>query len=302
MKSIKEIIYNHFVEYDSEKNQDRLETRIARLKETGLVHFHPSEMGMCGRALAWRYAGERESNPIEPSTRFKMKMGSCAHEAIQSILGDAGVFLEAPEELKFGKLGKLAWAYRLDGFIRLHDDNGLEERQICEIKTTYGAGWNSVETEPKKEHVYQLLSCMILENRSNGRLLYVGRDNGMLVEYEVTLNPPDSLLIAKRGAEQGVTSAPLLLKGFKEELAFMRSMEPVLIAAVKGQKFTVPPRRYKAYFKNMGDGRLNTEFQANNLKYKTDWQCSYCRHFDKCYAREMVDCRNGGKGAIVYGN
>jgi len=265
---LKEKIYDYFLEKEKEAKAQ---------KE---ITFAPSYFNACRRQIFYKKTGIEPSNKITESAYFKMALGDSSHVKIQQIISDLKnvKMLEYEKEKTIDFVG-LIFNYRVDGIIEINN-----EKYILEIKTIYGAGFKYIENEPKKEHLLQMYLYMNFEKIRKGILLYVGRDNGFMVEYIYDINQMKDIENETRNK----------IKELKE-----------LKKMIEGKK--IPDRDYQIVIKNNGitdtvTGELNLsfEFTKNKIKYKSDWQCNYCQWRDLCWKEELEKIKNykfyiGGK-------
>ena len=252
---IKELIYKHFDGIRLEKE--------AKEKDTVNINFAPSYVEKCKRQIYYNKLNVAASNPIETHSYIKFKMGDSVHLAIQDIFKSADIWVEG-EDFKEVEWNGLNWIYRIDGKLNIDNTNYL-----IEIKTVYTSGYNSIENEAKKEHEIQLFLYMLFENIDNGIILYIGRDNGHIVEYNYTLDR--------------------LRKKYKEYFEIKIKELKDLESKIKNK--IMPERDKKIYLKN-NNGNITETFQKDNVKYKTDWQCGYCQWKNLCWQEELKEIKN----------
>lgn len=246
---IKEKIYKYF---DKEKEE---------LKEK--THFNPSSLTSCKRKLYYKMKATEESNPIDNHTYVKFAMGDAVHLAIQNLLKkDKNIKLVEMENLKYGYINKLEFRYRLDYSCLISNIP-----YILEIKSTYMSGYNAVEQEPKEDHVLQLFTYMVLEQIDNGILLYVGRDNGFMVEYVFNINNE------------------------KYNNLFCDKIKELELLKENIDKNILPDKDYQIQLKN-NKGNIFDNFTKDKIKYKSDWQCSYCTYKNLCWEKELKEIEN----------
>jgi CRISPR/Cas system-associated exonuclease Cas4 (RecB family) len=202
--------------------------------------------------------GTGATNPPDEAARVKMAMGNGIHKIIQDILhGSDKVKVIESEKCKEAELNGLQFIYYVDAIIEI--DN---KKYIVEIKSTYASGWNSIEKDPKSDHVDQLMAYMELEKVDRGILIYIGRDNGYMVEYAFAKTKEIQKRLLDRLDK---------LKKLRDDIRDSR----------------IPDRDYSMVFKRVGAG-LSESFTKDKKKYKSDWQCRYCQYKDKCWS-DVVD-------------
>jgi hypothetical protein len=101
---------------------------------------------------------------------------------------------------------------------------------------------------------------MLFKNIRDGLILYVGRDNGFIVEYNYTLD--------------------FLKQKYYDNFVVKITEFKNLIDNIKNK--TVPERDFRIALKNNKSVMAN-DFQKDNVKYKSDWHCSYCNYQNLCW-------------------
>ena len=253
---LKQILYQHFKEIKDEDD---------RRVRSGDIHFSPSSVNACRRQIYYKWTNTMPSNPMTAHTYIKFWLGDITHEGIQKILKDRGYWVEG-EEFKKKEMDGLLWVYRHDGMVE--KDKAVA---LIEIKSTYMSGFNAVKEKPKDDHLKQLLMYMKLEKIDKGELLYIGRDNGFIVEYIVHDGK-----VWKDDGIMGETEVMDCPPADFERLIELKQM-------IQDRK--IPERDCRAYMKNL-KGNIVWKFQKNKVNYKTDWQCSYCQWRDLCWEEE----------------
>ena len=130
-------------------------------------------------------------------------------------------------------------------------------------------GFRFIEKEPKQEHLLQMQLFMMFEKIDNGILLYVGRDNGFMIEH---VYHKDDLPQFDMGVQF------FKLKKLKNMIEYDQ----------------LPDKDFKICLKNI-NGVISEEFQKDSVKYKSDWQCrtkdgkSYCQWKDLCWKEELKE-------------
>jgi CRISPR/Cas system-associated exonuclease Cas4 (RecB family) len=252
---IKEMIYDRFDKIRLEKE--------SRERTIDKVNFAPSYLSTCKRQLYYKKTNEPASNPIETHSYIKFEMGDAVHLSIQNILKEMDIYVEG-EDFKEIEYAGLNWIYRIDGLLKVND-----KKFIIEIKSVYAAGYNSIEKAAKPEHELQLLLYMLFEKIESGVLLYIGRDNGFIVEYNYQL---ESLFMKYKSFLDGKIEE---LKLLKDDIINKR----------------LPGKDYNIYLK-MSNGIIVDSFQKDNVKYKTDWRCSYCSWKNTCHKDVYDEIKN----------
>lgn len=248
------LIYDHYVKSDAERNTKEFNSEAT-------VFFNPSSFSACKRQIYYKKRYVESSNPITSASYLKMDFGNVLHTKIQSIVKNLGILIEA-EKMKTIVFGGLNFRYKTDGVIVLN-----RQRHIMELKTTHAGGLRAVKHDPKPEDVIQMSLYMLFENIQNGVLLYIGRDNGYMIEYYVT-QECDAYKAAM--AEIARKIPELTRLGMQIKAGFM------------------PKRDGYIELKNSG-GKISEDFQKDKVRHKSDWRCSYCQWHDRCWKRELEE-------------
>lgn len=249
---LKEIIYDYFLEKSKKEKKGKKG-----------INFAPSYLNACKRQIAYKKINIDPSNPLENHAYVKFEMGNAVHESIQTVLQKKCLWIEG-EDFKEIEWYGLEWMYRIDGKIKIK-----EKEYICEIKTVYNTGYKSIEEKAKPEHELQLLMYMLFEKVENGMILYIGRDNGFMIEYNYTLDK--------------------LFKKYQEFLLNKTKELAQLKADIENK--VIPMQDYNICMKN-NNGIISFSFQKDKIKYKTDWQCSYCQWKSLCWENELKEIQN----------
>lgn len=258
---IKQIIYSHYENKLKEEKEKKLPGRE--------VTFSPSSLSECRRKLYYKFLGYEQSNPLDAAAMVKMDMGSTVHLNIQNILKERGIYLEG-EELKEIEYFDIKFRYRIDGLVLIH-----ELKYIFELKTVYASGYNSIEREPKPEHVAQTVAYMLFEKIPRADLLYIGRDNGFMVEYILKIQDNDLFIINDNGQSEWEKYSDYILN-------FQKRCNELHILRKQIDTGNEPNRDYQIALKN-NKGVISEDFQKDNQKIKTDWHCGYCSWKGYCW-------------------
>lgn len=251
---LKEKIYDHY-----RKSEHHGPVKHGASDST--VFFNPSSFSACRRQIYYKKTNATPSNPISAASYLKMSFGSVLHEKIQAIIYKQGILIEA-EKLKIATFGRLRFRYKTDGIIVL--DN---KKYIMEIKTTHAGGMRAVRDEPKPSDVIQMCLYMLFEKIDSGILLYVGRDNGFLLEY-------------------AIHTGDYLYKKALERI--LKKMKELTVLELNIMEHNIPGRDCQLQMKNIC-GKISEKFQKDKKAYRSDWQCEYCQWKDLCWKRELEE-------------
>jgi CRISPR/Cas system-associated exonuclease Cas4 (RecB family) len=247
-------------------------------KPSSSVSFAPSYLTDCARKIYYKKTGTEMSNPADLPARFKMMLGTLAHEGLQKILADEGLLIEA-ETLKEHTLPSgIKMYYRLDGIVK--DGDG---KAIIEIKTKYGAGMDYVKDAPSDDHLVQTVCYLVFEKMTKAYIIYVGRDNGYLFQHKVELK---NGIVELNGnpIDLDIESYFARLDGIKEMI----------------ESKTLPARDYEIVMKKW-NALISFDFIKDKVKYKSDWRCEYCSYKDQCWSAEIEAFKKSDKNFYIKG-
>ena len=143
------------------------------------------------------------------------------------------------------------------------------ETEGLEIKSTYAGGFRMLEksNKPKEDHLKQVLIYMSSTNIKTWWILYIGRDNGFMLEFKIT-KVNDKFYCD--GDLLPYCNADLYDKFYKIEQAIKIETEPK-------REFTVLIK----------DGEVRDKVQCKGVITKSDWQCLYCQWLNLCWKNEL---------------
>ena len=252
---IKELIYSYYRDKElSHANENKDNTEIT---------FAPSYVCKCKREIYYKKTNTEQSNPNSEASLIKMDMGNAVHDNIQKMLEEMGIYEEG-EDLKEITWNGLKWKYRVDGVLNVN-----KQKYLLEIKTIYNTGFRVIEKQAKQEHELQLLLYLLFESIERGNLLYIGRDNGHMVEYNYRL------------------------ESLKDKYFDFMANKVAELYQLKAsiEKKILPARDYNIVLKNLF-GEIKEKFTKDKIEYKTDWQCSYCNYKNLCWKKEYDEIKN----------
>jgi len=252
---------------------DKIDKYLLNREHTSSGNHHPSGATKCIRQQYYaRTKIVEESNPITPGALWKMEMGNAIHSMLTDFLRNSGLYVR--DEISFKK--------KLDGLknpISGRIDNLFQENGATtgiEIKTSYGRGVMNLQKsgQPKEDALIQVALYLWCTNVTKFYILYVGRDNAYRCQFLVEKDKSGSILL--EGKDTGLTFNNVCKKFFDLEKAL--------------DKQILPDREFKAAIKN---GEVKDYFQKKGVKYKTDWQCTYCNYKDVCWKSECEKYKEG---------
>ncbi len=260
----------------------------------------PSEATACPRQVVYRWRGLSESNPIDPTGWWRIKLGDSIHELCQSTLHEieddperkaalAWENFHVDTEVKSGKINvdglDYPISYRLD--LLFTDNDGIQA--IGEFKTVFGMAMKAIkENGPKDNALGQTLIYCKLSGIRRAYIMYVSRDNADRVLFVL------DHVFEKEGEEEKEKGWSLSRMFSSGEQEVIRRFSPAIwdnaIAkfrfiedCVKSE--TLPERPYLVAIKN---GEIKDKFTKNKVEYKSDWHCTYCSFLSKCWGERAA--------------
>ena len=264
---------------------------------------YPSEATKCRRYLWYKWVGEGASNPTDATGLWKMNIGTSIHDRVQNTIqtiaqdselsGDFGLSgCSVDVELRTGEVwvdGSDQWGgvelkYPVRGRIdlRLTEPDGT--RSIHEIKSSYGRGVRAQKAETiRDDYLVQGLFYLVAGFGERVHYPIVSRDDGDRFELVVSLHELEAGYdIRVDRLYKGVVMHSHF-EPYKTFVDYIKRLDDVERALADGN---MPERDYRAAIKN---GEIRREFTHQGVKYKSDWQCSYCEYRDRCWAAEVEE-------------
>ena len=225
---------------------------------------YASDVSACLRQLFFKWTEARVSNPIEAGALWKMNFGNAIHDLVATFLDKAGhdVITEVPDRVSIDGL-KYPISFRIDN-IFIDDDTQMAG---IEVKTSFGRGIVEIQKSgsPRDSDVNQVVVYMrAVPDIKRFYILYFGRDNGYRCQF--------------------IVNRDVVEKVWPTLQSRLESLEVAL------ESNLTPPRDYRAAIKH---GERRKMFQKNNVKYKSDWQCDYCKWADMCWESELREYAEG---------
>lgn len=235
-------------------------------------HFAPSYLANCGRQTYYKKTNTKPSDPISDTAFFKMHFGKLQHQGLQDILvkmpGYKVVEMEKENNIEYQGL---KFKYFIDCIVEWES-----EQYIIEIKTVFGRGMDSVKDEPKENDILQTLSYMGFKKIKKAIILYIDRGSGYQVQHDIESNG-DLLLNGKEVNKYR--------NSWKVKIDYLKVIKQLIV------KNILPERDYQIVIKKT-NGNMTFSFQKDGIKYKSDWQCTYCQYKTKCW-KEVIDGMEG---------
>lgn len=252
MKSLLSEIDNYIVAREKKK-----------LDEEVIDCHRPSSISKCIREMYYIWTKEPISNYPTATDVYRFEIGNWIHDGIQKILeemyGDNAEselsFIRTYDGLKFPVIG------HIDSVLSFISDE-WENKEGIELKTSFGQGISSIAKngQPKPEHVEQIKAYMINTGMKKFYLPYLGRDSFYRTEFIIEMTDEER-------------------KSFKQKM-----IERFKKIEYHVENKIIPDRTFTAVI--IG-GEIKKEAQRKNVKYKSDWQCTWCYYRDTCYAEEL---------------
>jgi hypothetical protein len=129
----------------------------------------------------------------------------------------------------------------------------------------------------------QTVAYMLLEDINQAILLYIGRDNGFMVEWEVRING-NTIILINNG--QSTFDIPDNYIGkFNQRIKELTVLKRQIETGIE------PDRDYQIVLK-YNKGELSDDFQKDSVKYKSDWHCQYCSWKSSCWSDVLKEILN----------
>lgn len=289
-----------------------LEHYWMRKKDWQRTGHYASDITACRRQLFWKWTGETQSNPTDATGKWKMNMGNAIHDLMQNTLKQISEDEELRKECawegfevfsevrsgdvwidgseRFGGLKLIRpMRFRVDLLFRDDDDYWCGG----EIKSTFGRGVTSMKNDGMSEETLAQGVLYITLGRESDHIAQFGdirryyfpivaRDSADRFQFVLEMDGelPDVVYRVYR-SYKGEQIGEVTEYGFDLFEQSIRRLQDVEFYIDSGE---LPPRDFKMAIKN---GELRDIFQADGIKYKSDWQCRYCAYREKCWAAEM---------------
>ncbi|KKM64648.1 hypothetical protein LCGC14_1499160 [marine sediment metagenome] len=256
-------------------------------------HFAPSYLANCGRQTYYKKTNTKPSDPISDTSLFKMHFGKIQHQGLQDILvkmpGYKIVEMEKENDIEYQGL---KFKYFIDCIIEWGEDVtegmnvfGKTEQYIIEIKTIFGRAVDFIKKEPKEDHMLQTLSYMGFKKIKKAIILYIDRGSGYQVQHNIESNGDLTL----NGKE--INHYRKIWADKIHELSWVK-------AAILAEQLYA--RQYNIVIKKI-NGSLVFDFQKDSVKYKSDWQCTYCQYKTECWQEVIGGMAKKGRNFYIGG-
>ena len=251
---------------------DRIDAYLLEKESVGRkreAHW-ASDAAACKRQLFYKWTGAAITNPTTAGGIWKMRMGDGIHSMVHEFLTKSG--LQVMDEISL-RLGpeitglKRPLSGRIDNVFEEPGTNDLAE---IEVKSGYGAGIRAIKAGgPKREHLIQALVYLKWGGLARCHLVYVARDDGYRCEFIMEYDSINDVLYLHDGGRKWASDLT-----YAEIHARLAAVED----AVESGK--LPERDFWQAIKN---GEYRDDFQKDKVKYRSNWQCSYCGFRDACW-------------------
>jgi hypothetical protein len=212
-------------------------------------------------------------------------MGDGVHAMVHEFITQSG--LQVMNELSLRLSPEITGLKRpLSGRIdNVFEDPETDELVEIEIKSGYGAGIRAIKSGgPKLEHLVQALVYLKWGNLKRCHLIYVARDDGYRCEFVMEYDSAHDVLYLHDGDRKWASDLT-----YAEIHARLAEVE----TAVESGK--MPERDFWQAIKN---GEYRDDFQKDKVKYRSNWQCSYCGFRDLCWDEVKAVTQEGDNLAM----
>lgn len=214
-----------------------------------------------------KWSGVKPSNPSEASDILRMRLGDGVHSVLAKIFQRCGlkVLNEVSGKVQIEGL-KHPISYRTDQLLEVDGKLIVLEVKSSTEQQMFGRGWGINDKGPKMDHLLQVFCYLELVPLVNsGRLLYIARDSGKMLEYEIEKWGPNDLYYVNQRAVAEVTWEGILNR--------WRLLEKAL------EEKKQPDPEYKAWI-NDKTGEVMDKKTIKGVAYKTDWRVLYSSYKD----------------------
>lgn len=259
---------------------------------------YASNITSCKRQQYYQWLNIEQSNPNSAGSILKMKFGYATEDIFEK-------FLQYSIETKTKINNKILINY-ITGWKESYQIKGLEYPITCkldfvlefednskvavELKSMFGRGIVDImKTQtPKSQYLDQIYIYIYLTPYKHFFHPYFGRDNGYRTEFEI--------LECKEGLEVIYTTE----RGKQNKKTYRYNFDDLIENLVKIENSVhhdfLPERDYLVAIKN---GEIKDQgFQYNNIKYTSNWQCTYCNWKNKCWENELKKYKNSNNHEI----
>jgi len=250
---------------------------------------YASDATACRRQLYWRWKNEPMSDPPTAGNYLKMRMGNTIEN---DLVQGAIAWMVETERIKDFTHGE-KFAAEIEGCeyeMHLKLDFVLWPMEgdpvINEVKSSFGRGITTIKNEgvPKEAHLVQCRFYLEHTPYDTVVIPYLGRDNGYRCQFLLRLDDEGNMICTatdREGEEYTTRVIRIDLESYYDKFRFVE-------AAVKAD--TLPDREYMVAIKN---GEIKDSFQADKVKYKSDWQCQYCGFKSTCWDDVVAEYTEG---------
>lgn len=248
-------------------------------------------VGRCLRSQWYTWKGFKPSNPFDLNARWTMMMGRAIHSELQHIFKKFKIPTgsEVPAKAGVQRLENPI-SGRVDLMFRPYMDLQKFHHDMwygLEIKSTYGRAiidpaYGIKYTGPMKHHLCQILPYMVIKGIPF-YILYLARDTGWRICFELTYNEEDSMLYCE-GKPTDVTwhgiidRWELLERYLKEEEIPQREF----VLQYPDEKLKPMWEEYREHSK----AKRKMTLKAYS-KDRGDWNCKRCLYKDLCYGNDL---------------
>jgi len=269
----------------------KIDEYLIELKDKNLYdnknEHHPSGVLSCNRQIFYKWCNIPKTDIETPGNLLKMKMGDIIHEWVYTALKSKGLKLIIENEDNDGN-GKeifdcrLKYPFKFKTDARFVDEHNIAS--IIEVKSSFGRGVKDIQLNgPKDTMIAQVVLYMKFENVNRAYFIFIGRDNGYRTQHVVDLLPEGGFIVDGRKPIKCNERYNMIIEGKKYPITYTNIIKKLVVFEGYYEKNIIPPRDYMVAIKN---GEIK-EFIHQKVKYKPDWQCSYCQWKTHCWQEEL---------------
>lgn len=263
MKEITKLVY------DTLEKNDGVRIPSAHYPSSASFKYSSGEVigpDLLNEYLKW--TGTTPSNPAGPKGILKMRLGDGTHIVLQKILEKCGVKVLSEVSIKANIPGlKYPISGRVDQLIEIEGKLLALEIKSTTDQQMYGTKFYKgiIDDGPKPDHLLQVLVYLkTFPGVTGGKLLYIARDTGAMIEFDVTLDGPDHLKVNGESVPElnwlGVIERWIELEAalehkdipFPEHLAWLNDKGEVMpVKTIKGKQLKTPWRTLYSSYKDL---------------------------------------------------
>lgn len=260
MKRIKTLVY------DTLEKDNKSYVPTAHYPSSASFKFSSGELvgpDMLDQYLKW--TGVTPSNPSDSPSLLRMKLGDGVHGVLAKIFSKCGlkVLTETAGRVQIEGL-KYPISYRTDQLIEMDGELIVLEVKSSTEQQMFGKGWGIQDKGPKMDHILQVICYLqLVPMVKAAKLLYIARDTGRMIEYDITNH------------ERGYAVDGKLIPELSWQGIIDRWVRLEKIVADKMQ----PEPEYKVWI-NEKTGEVMDKKTIKGEFFKSDWRALYSPYLD----------------------